>query len=229
MTKQQAPEYRIRRVQVRPELKGLWEGPAWKAADTLDIANVRPEGTDHQPQTRARLLYDDQSIYGIFHVRDRYVRSVQTAFQAGVCGDSCVEFFVQPMGKPPYFNFEFNCGGTLLCSWIEDPTRRPQGGFTKHTMLPAEDGKKVRIFHSMPRVVEPEIQKPTEWVIEFSIPFALMAKYAGPLGSIAGQKWRANLYKCGDQTSHRHWMSWSPVDILNFHLPRCFGTLEFER
>ena len=41
------------------------------------------------------------------------------------------------------------------------------------------------------------------------------------------QAWRGNLYKCGDRTSHPHWAAWSPVDELNFHLPRCFGTLRF--
>jgi hypothetical protein len=42
-----------------------------------------------------------------------------------------------------------------------------------------------------------------------------------------GNLWRANFYKCGDDTSHPHWAAWSPVDELNFHLPRCFGRLGF--
>jgi hypothetical protein len=48
-----------------------------------------------------------------------------------------------------------------------------------------------------------------------------------PLGPMSSQSWRDNFYKCGDQTSHPHWASWSPVDDLNFHLPRCFGTICF--
>ena len=56
----------------------------------------------------------------------------------------------------------------------------------------------------------------------------MLARYSGPLGTLAGRAWRANFYKCGDQTSHPHWAAWSPVDELNFHLPRCFGTIAFE-
>ena len=227
MTAAGTGEYMIRRAGAHPELKGLWDGQAWKTANTLHIANVRPESSDHWPATQAKLLYDDKCLYGIFKVNDRYVRCVQTEYQSSVCTDSCVEFFVQPLGKGPYFNFEFNCGGTLLCSWIEDHARAPQGGFKKYTMLPAEDGKLVSIFHSMPRVVEPEIKEPTAWVLEFAIPLALIAKYAGPLGNLPDQAWRANLYKCADKTSHPHWLSWLPVDQLNFHLPGCFGTLVF--
>jgi hypothetical protein len=48
------------------------------------------------------------------------------------------------------------------------------------------------------------------------------------LGKIGGQSWRGNFFKCAEEISHPHWASWSPVDELNFHLPRCFGTIHFE-
>ena len=78
-------------------------------------------------------------------------------------------------------------------------------------------------------MVEPEIQEDTDWPLEFFIPFSLLAKYAGPLGEIAGQEWRANFYKCGDRTSHPHWARWAPINgQLNFHQPQFFGQLLFE-
>jgi hypothetical protein len=141
--------------------------------------------------------------------------------------DSCVEFFLQPKPDRGYFNFEFNCGGSLLCYYIVDPVRVP-GGFRDFTPLPEADGRQVAIYHSMPPRVEPEIAEPTEWRLEFSIPFSVLEKWVGPVGRVGGQEWRANLYKCGDETSHPHWASWAPVDELNFHLPRCFGTIQFE-
>jgi hypothetical protein len=80
----------------------------------------------------------------------------------------------------------------------------------------------------MPAVVEPEIIGKQIWFLEFVIPFAVFTKFAGPLGEIAGQMWRGNFYKCGNETSHPHWGAWSPVDELNFHLPGCFGRIRFE-
>jgi hypothetical protein len=56
----------------------------------------------------------------------------------------------------------------------------------------------------------------------------VLERYVGPLAPLAGQVWRGNFYKCGDRTSHPHWAAWSPVDELNFHLPRCFGALRLD-
>jgi hypothetical protein len=102
-----------------------------------------------------------------------------------------------------------------------------QRGFTR-----GEDVKPGQyVFHPKMKVemvvVEPEVEGPLTWQLAFFVPVALLERYVGPIGPLAGQEWRANLYKCGDGTSHPHWASWSPVDALNFHLPHCFGTLRF--
>jgi len=211
-------------------MTGSWDGPAWADAETLELKHFRNEGSDHHPVTSAKLLYDREGIYGIFRVEDRYVRCLGTEYMDPVYQDSCVEFFVKPKQDSGYFNFEFNCGGTLLCSYIVDPERIP-GGFRDYLPLPAEDGKKVRVYHSLPSFIEQEITEPVTWVLEFFIPFDLIGKYAGRItnaGSPAGQKWRANCYKCADESSHPHWVSWQPMPTLNFHLPECFGTILFE-
>lgn len=218
--------YTVRPANIRPEMKGAWNSPAWEQAETLEIAYFRPESGTHRPQTYARLLYDQEGLYGIFLVKDRYVRCVHTQYLDAVYKDSCVEFFVQPKLDRGYFNFEFNCGGAMLCFHIVDPARVP-GGFKEFTRLPEVDGKQVAVYHSMPQMVEPEIDAPTEWRLEFFIPFALLEKYVGTIDNMRNQVWRANFYKCADETSHPHWASWVPVDELNFHLPRCFGTIRF--
>jgi hypothetical protein len=219
--------YTVRQANNAPLLRGLWNEPAWQQANTLEIDNFRPESGTHRPRTQAKMLFDEQGLHGIFQVQDQYVRCVHTEFQASVCQDSCVEFFVKPRPDSGYFNFEFNCGGTLLASYITDPERTP-GGFKEFTMLTPEDGRLVQIYHSLPRVVETTLQEETLWQLQFFIPFALLAKYAGELGSVTGQEWTANFYKCGGDASYPHWASWSPVDQLNFHLPRCFAKLAFE-
>jgi len=219
--------YLVRYAAIRPELEGEWSGEAWTQADTLEIASFRPESSDHRPRTEARLLHDENGIYGIFHVSDQYVRCAHGGFMAPTHLDSCVELFLQTESGKGYFNFEFSCGGALFCSYIIDPTRIPDG-FRDYSPLPETDLRQVAIYHSLPKIVDPEIVEPTEWVLEFFIPIALFKKWTGSRGQLSGREWRGNLYKCGDETSHPHWASWSPVDELNFHLPRCFGTIEFE-
>lgn len=209
-----------------PALDAGWSAPVWAHAETLEIRHFRPESSDHHPLTSARLLYDADGIHGIFRVEDRYVRCVRTQYLDEVWKDSCVEFFAQPKPERGYINFEFNCGGAFLCSYITNAERTPDG-FKEFARVPANIGQTIRTRSSLPPRVDPEITAPVEWTLRFFIPFALFEHYVGPLGAKPGQVWRGNLFKCGDETSHPHWASWSPVDELNFHRPSCFGSLCF--
>ena len=211
-----------------PEMHGLWEGAVWKNVPALEITFFRPEGGRHRPLTHCKLIYDAESIYGIFRVEDQYVRCVHAGFQGDVYKDSCVEFFVQPKATGGYFNFEFNCGGALLASYVTDPAR-VNGRVKEYTPLTTDDEREIIRYHNLPSLVEPEINVKTIWFLEFSIPFALLSKYAGLLGEVRGQSWRANFYKCGNETSHPHWGAWSKIDACNFHAPANFGSIHFER
>jgi hypothetical protein len=210
----------------QPELEGLWEGDVWKDIPVLLVDQFRPEGTDHRPETECKLLYDDGRIYGIFLVRDRYVRCERTNFQDPVWEDSCVEIFLRPKPDRGYFNFEFNCGGALLASYVTD-SARVDGKVKSATPLTEEEGRQIDIHHSLPAVVKPEMAEECTWYLEFALPFSLMEEYVGKLGRPDGRIWRGNLYKCGNKTSHPHWASWSPLGERNFHAPWDFGELRF--
>jgi len=220
-------EHIVRGARPRPRLENGWDDPAWAATEPLEIAHFRPEGSDHRPRTRARLAWDGEGLRGLFRVEDRHVRSVHTRFGDPVYEDSCVEAFLQPKPGRGYLNFEMNGGGALLASHVTDHRRTPDG-FAAFTKLTEEDGRRVAVRSTLPKVIEPEIEGPVDWQLAFFIPTALLEKFVGPIGPLAGQEWRANFYKCGDRTSHPHWASWSPVDALNFHLPHCFGRLRFQ-
>jgi len=210
------------------KLEDSWDGAVWGSANIIDIDIFREQSSDHHPKTQCKLLYNEQGIYGLFRVEDQYVRSISTKFQDGVCKDSCVEFFVEPAGGEGYLNFEFNCGGNMLVFQVIDATRSKKG-FAKHYKLTEDDVDGMQQFATMPPVVEPEITEPTTWRRGFFIPLSVFEKTTGLQSKeLSGQKWRANLYKCADKTSHPHWASWNPITETNFHLPQCFGELTFE-
>jgi hypothetical protein len=221
-------EHLVRAARPRPRPEEGWDHPAWAAAEPLEVASFRPEGSDHRPRTRARLAWDDEGLCGLFRVEDRHVRSVHTRFGDPVYEDSCVEVFLQPKPDSGYLNFEMNAGGALLASHVTDHRRTPDG-FAAFTKLTEEFGRRVAVRSTLPGVIEPEIDGPVDWQLAFFIPTALLEEFVGPIGPLAGQEWRANLYKCADRSSHPHWAAWSPVDALNFHLPHCFGRLRFAR
>lgn len=219
-------EYTIMRTVTTPRLEADWDSEDWRLANSAELRHFHPKSPSRHPRVQVKLLHDSSGIYGLFRVDDQYVRSVITNYLGSVCGDSCVEFFVQPGGRGGYLNIEINCGGTLLVYYITDPTRTSTG-FKEYIPLPPSDGGRIAIFHSMPSTVEPEITEPVIWRNAFFLPADLLARYGDVHPPYTGQIWRGNFYKCADRTSHPHWLSWTPLDQCNFHQPDCFGRLVF--
>ncbi len=228
-----APEYTVRRATATPALDGKWDGPAWRKADTLAITHFLPRSTEdlpdsgHRPVAKARVLYDDAGLYVHFRVEDQYVRSIATEYRGKVWEDAAVEFFVQPKLHRGYFNFEINCGGTLLLSYHEDPMWKGPV-LHKPGAVPWEIASQVRIHHSMPPVVDPEIAEPVTWNVEYFIPYSLFETYLGQLGDLPGQEWRANFYKCAETNSQPHFATWAPIlEGVDFHSPQFFAPIRF--
>ena len=105
-----------------------WDSPVFRQAETLEVANYPWPDSGHRPVTNARFVYDDEFLGISFRVEDRYIRAVAQKFQDSVCLDSCVELFVSPLpDSEAYFNFEVNCGGTILVMRIPSPQEREEG------------------------------------------------------------------------------------------------------
>jgi hypothetical protein len=221
-------QYTVVSTDALPPPDGDWNRPAWRNAHTLRITHYPWEDSGHRPRAEARLLYTGEKLAIIFRVEDRYVRAVARRFQDSVCKDSCVEFFVAPLpGSLAYFNFEVNCGGTMLLYRCLSPEERAAG--KERIPVSDADGRTIALAHFLPRIVEPEITAPTTWTVEYHVPFALFHKYFGEVPTGPGTVWRGNFYKCGDQTSHPHWGAWAPVDTPrpNFHVPERFQPILF--
>ena len=193
----------------------------------MAVDRFHARSSDHRPRVEVKLLHDAEALCALFRVEDRFVRSVHTDYDSDTYKDSCVELFLQPAGRVGYFAFEINCGGAFSLRYIEDWTRTPNR-FAKWTAVTAGDASLIRVAHSMPAVVEPEIPEPTSWWVEVRWPRDVLEPYCGALGALSGQRWRGNAFKCGDETSHPHWATWAPIgEALNFHQPTYFDDLEF--
>ena len=202
-----------------------WDGPPWRDISSELIQEYMGRKPDHFPKAEVKIAYDDTAVYVMFRVEDRYVCAVATEHQDSVCTDSCVEFFFTPNTdvSKGYFNLEMNCGGTMLFHF----QRAQEKGSIE---IPKSECNKIKSVHSLPRIVDPEIEEPVTWTVEYRIPVALLERYCQVIKPAPHAVWRANFYKCADNTSHPHWLTWSPVNSSkpNFHLPQFFGVLKFE-
>lgn len=209
------------------KLESLLDPQNWEKVSSVKLREIRPESSDHIPHVEVRLFRDHQALYGKFSVYDRYVRCVQDGYQAKVSKDSCVEFFLKPAASKGYFNFEFSCGGNLLCYYIRNPQKK-DGKRIDYDILSWEELAMVRRQSTLPPRIPEEITTPLLWELAFLIPLDLIQRYTPLSQNIFTKIWRANFYKCGDETSHPHWISWTPLPEKNFHRPDAFGYLQFE-
>lgn len=233
--------YHIHRVTVPPPLDAAWNDPAWAAAEVAAIHRFYdvPQATDHRPAAATRMLYDDEHVYLQFQVHDRYVRAVKHGHQAMVCRDSCVEFFFTPTPHAgltdaglSYFNLETSCGGQQLLYHCRDHGEIEHYDPEAIDFIPISEAwmGRMKVWASLPERVEPEIIEPTTWRVGIALPLALIREQmGGELEVGPGVRWAGNFYKCGDETSHPHWASWSPVtaEPFRFHHPPSFGELVF--
>ena len=217
--------YRVHRMKNNAIIDADWNKAAWRGVTPVTLEYYMGEEPAHQPKVLAKAAYDDSYLYLIWKVEDNYVLAKRTKHQQDVCRDSCVEFFFTPGGDPEergYFNLETSCAGVKLfgAHFVS----------SKDEKISGEDFASVVTANSLKGRIDPEIVIPTTWALEYKIPLSLLEKFARIERPNRGVTWRANFYKCADETSHPHWLTWSPVTNAkpSFHLPRYFGILAFE-
>ena len=221
----EVPAYEVAHLAQPLTIDSRWDKPAWQSVAALQVAHYMGEKPGFRPEVEAKMQYDTASLYIIFRVHDRFVRSITQEINGPVWEDSCVEFFFAPDATEPshYFNLEINAGGTPLMHHNTVPREEV-------TFLPEEAIRRVEIAHSLPKKVDPERTDSVTWTIEYRIPLDLLRQYAPVTSPAPGVVWRGNFYKIAENTSNPHYMTWAPVDLPkpDFHTPRFFGELRFQ-
>ena len=180
----------------------------------LKIDQVNWSEFPHCPDVFVYAGYCDQKLWLHYIVRNDFIRAVCLKDQEPVWQDSCVEFFVK-QGEE-YRNFEFNSIGVCLSALGSD----------RHARKPLDEANLGRILRWSSLKVEslPESSQLSDWSLTVAIPLEL-------IGLNAGDTFRANFYKCGDETKVPHYISWAAIKTPSpdYHRPEFFSLLELER
>ncbi len=145
-------EYQIPRLTRALRVDAKWQKMPWDEISPLNINQNLGEKADHIPRVQAKLAYDENALYVIFNVEDRFVRATAQAYQEEVFKDSCVELFFTPGEEiaQGYFNLEINCGGTALFC-------HQKGRKVRNVPVSFEDFSQIEIAQTLPKIVDPEI------------------------------------------------------------------------
>lgn len=175
----------------------------------------------YQPEVSFRIAHSDSLLFLKYYIKEEHILARRTDPNSAVHRDSCVEFFVDPLQDGNYYNFEFNCIGTTHLAYGP--------GRGKRTFIPPElIEKKIKTYSTLGKEAFEERSGTFEWEMVIVIPSSIFAYNEGL--SFSKLVSNANFYKCGDDTTKRHYLSWNPVNTPkpDFHRPEYFGVLNFQ-
>lgn len=194
-----------------------------KVFETLEATPIAccnwPAEYPYTPAVSFKGYHDGEHFYLHFDVDERASLARVDKDNGEVWTDSCVEFFIAP-DDTGYYNFETTCIGKMLLG-----SRKSR---TEAIHAPAEVLESVKRYPSLP--VENFDEKPVgPWSLTLAIPSTALFKHS--LKSWDGITVKANLYKCGDNLSVPHFISWQPIttEKPDFHRPEFFGELTFAK
>ena len=127
-------------------------------------------------------------------------------------------FFIAP-DQGLYYNFETTCIGRLLLgarksrTEAEHASAETLGGILRRTSLPGEPFA--------------EREGDNRWHVVLAIPPQALFRHR--IEDWSGVEARMNLFKCGDELSHPHFLSWQPIrtEKPDFHRPEFFAQVRF--
>ncbi|MGL5683048.1 MAG: carbohydrate-binding family 9-like protein [Marinifilaceae bacterium] len=178
------------------------------------INNVNwPVQYPYKPSVAFTAAYNDNYLFIHFSVDEQSTRAKAAVDGGDVWCDSCVEFFFSPDTKC-YYNFEFNCIGTMLLGFRNG---------TESERATSDVMQHVKRYTTLEAVPFDEKMGQTHWELTVAIPATALYKHN--FQTWKGVTGTANFYKCGDDLSQPHFISWNPIHFEkpNFHLPEFFG------
>lgn len=190
-----------------------------KETTTITIDKQNWHSCGYKPKVLANIGYNETELFLRFTVEEKAIRAVNTENNSKVSQDSCCELFISPDSNDYYYNFEFNCIGTLLMGYrkMGDTAIRPDKQIMEQVRRLSNLGNqpfdlKVGQFN---------------WTLTIAIP--LKAFFRHELTYLNGNTFTANLYKCGDGLPKPHYLSLFPINTEkpSFHRPDYFGKLHF--
>mgnify|MGYP002660442642 FL=1 len=180
-----------------------------------------PAEFPYAPEVSFRMFHTGDWLMLRFDVAERYTAALVTEDNGEVWTDSCAEFFIAP-DTGMYYNFETTCIGRMLLGARKSRTEAEHAspevlaGVKRYTTLPCGEPFAER-------------EGDNRWSLTLAIPPQALFRHA--LTDWSGLKARMNLYKCGDNLSHPHFLSWRPIrtEKPDFHRPEFFEEATFEK
>ncbi len=185
------------------------------------ISLVNWDAFSYVPTVKFRIARHRNDIWLKYYVTEENILAQHTDTNSAVSKDSCVEFFFDPQRDGNYYNFEFNCIGTIHLAY-------GPGRHNREYVDPGLIHEHVQTKSSLGDRPFAEKKGGHTWEMTIVIPAEVLTHNKGI--TLKGLHARSNFYKCGDETSRKHYVTWNPIktEKPDYHRPEYFGDLVFE-
>lgn len=171
------------------------------------------------PEVKFRIGHTGNSILIKFYIAENYILAHETSINGKVHKDSCLEFFIS-FDRVNYYNFESNCIGVVHMGYGSGRGNRE---YIKHELL-----ERIEIVSSLGNKPFDEEKGQFSWEMLVQIPIECFNFES--FKTFTELNATANFYKCCDDCSEPHFVTWNPVltEEPDFHKPEFFGTVIFK-
>lgn len=167
-----------------------------------------------------KIAHNGDYLFLLFDVSESEILAQVGEDNGKVSKDSCVEFFVSFDNNEHYYNIELSCIGRLLMGYRD---LRPNAQYASEELLSS-----IKRHSSLG--IENFERKEGDFSWQLSIIIPKSAFWGDDIKTFNGLEAKANFYKCGDNLTQKHYLSWSPIgtEKPSFHERDFFGILKFE-
>ena len=229
----QTPRHYIcHRTNQPPILDGSLTGKAWARAPwTENFVDIQGDARPRPRfRTRAKLLWDDRSLYIGAELREPDVWATLTQHDSVIFHDNDFEVFLDPHGHGvEYFEFEINALNTSWDLFLPKPYRA--GGHPDNSWEIPGLRSAVKINGTLNRPGD----RDRGWTVTLAIPWDEITSRSAVQHPQQGHTWRINFSRVEWRSrpadrprgeKEDNWV-WSPQGEINMHAPEHWGYVQF--
>lgn len=194
-----------------------------KSLDSLVSQSIAmnnwPNDFPYSPSVEFKIAHNGNEIFIKFIVNESCTMAKVENDNGEVWTDSCVEFFIT-FDDSGYYNFEFTAIGKALLGFRKVKSEATHADERIMSIIRRISTLGTDCFDEI-------VGDNISWELTVAIPKEAFFKHN--FATLDSLEAKSNLYKCGDNLSKPHFLSWSPIDTPspNFHVPKFFVDIIF--
>lgn len=214
--------------------KPVWEVAPW----TDDFVDIQGDLKPRPPlRTRVKMMWDNRCLYVAAAMEEPHVWGTLTERDSVIFHDNDFEVFLNPScDTKNYYELEVNALNTVWDLLLRKPYR--EGGKAENSFDIAGLATAVKVHGTL----NDPSDKDRGWDVEIAMPWAAFNVHTEKPGPPADRQiWKVNFsrvewdveivdgqYRKIPNRPEHNWV-WSPMGLIDMHLPDRWGTVEFRK